>query len=81
VKTEEPRATADSPSGGEASAQFEWMPEAWLCGTASEVCRYCGRPVIFPPASLGIESCTRDHVGTHDIATAVRQATRKISLY
>jgi hypothetical protein len=35
-----------------------WLPEPWWCGAPDTRCTYCGRPVIFAPACLGLDACT-----------------------
>jgi len=54
--------------------QFGWLPDGWFCGVPDQRCRYCGRPVIFVPASLAIESCT---CGVTNVSPRAKPATRR----
>ena len=42
-------------------SEFDWIPEYCLCGSPDQRCAYCGRPVIFAPACIGLDACTGDH--------------------
>ena len=38
--------------------EFGWLSDAWFCGSPEERCRHCGRPVLFVPVSLELQTCT-----------------------
>ena len=58
MKKAQPRTeSAERPQGAECAGRFDWMPDAWVCGTSDQVCRHCGRAVIFATACIGIEAC------------------------
>jgi len=42
----------------ESGSQFDWMSNAWFCGTPDQRCPFCLLPVLFTPASLEMERCT-----------------------
>ncbi len=47
-----------------AAGQFDWIPQQWFAGTSDQRCRFCLKPVLYPPACLSIDVCTCGYIPT-----------------